>query len=129
VLPPPPLLCNHRCRRPAAPLSAAAKLPPSPTTPSLRCLRRPCAADAAAASALSTVTAPLPRCLRRSADAATALPTPFTALLPPSPCCRRRCRPVTLLPRCSPPLSCHHRCYCRHCSDAAALALATPSPH
>jgi hypothetical protein len=94
----------------------------------LLCLCRPCAANASAVAALSTVAATLPHCLRCSANAATALPTPFAMIFLPLPCSRCRCRPVTLLPHCSPLLNCHHRHHCHHCVDTAALALPTPPP-
>ncbi len=110
LLPPPPL-CRRRCRRPAALLpttptaNAVSALPPPPS----HCQCHHCTAHRRrAAAALPTLP---PRCQRcRRAFAA-------VAMLPPLPLLyrRRHCRPVTLHPRCSPPLSCRHCRHCRRC--------------
>jgi hypothetical protein len=124
VLPPLPPLCRRH--RPAAPLPAAAKLPPPHPTPPLHCLRRRHTARRCRTACRRRAAAPLPLPLcggcHRASDVAAPLP-------PPWPCCRRRCcRPVTLFPRCLPPLSCRRRRYRHRCAAAAALALPTPLP-
>jgi hypothetical protein len=118
---PPPLPCCRHCRRPAALLPAAAKLPPPHPTPLLRCHHRPCAGNAFAA--LPAVAAPLPRCLYRSANAATTL-----LLLTPRCRCRLhaaclRCTAAVLLLLTLPP-----RCRRRHCAANAAAVLPPPPP-
>jgi hypothetical protein len=141
ALPMLPPRCRHRCRAAATPTALPQPLRP-PCRPAA-CRRRRlqrchCAADAALVLLTPpSYCAPLPLCCRAASATLPTLPLRFqrrrhaaaaVAVLPPLPtlCHRRHCRPVTLLPRCLPPLSCrckHHR-HC--CAAAATLALPTP---
>ncbi len=148
MLPPPLLLCRRHCRAAATATALLPPLPP-PCFPAARlpsCRRRiqcrHCTASAALAlPMLLPHCPPLPRRCRAASAALPTLPlrirrcrpaaAAIAVLPPPPPLCRRRCcRPVILLPRYLPPLSCRHPRHrpCHANASAVLPAVATPLP-